>query len=122
MKIPLVLLIDDEAVVAQSCKMLLKAGGFDVLVATSVAAAIEAWNVHQADIQIVLTDWAIDHQTNGEQLVERFRADRPNLKSILYSAHPLQQLLSNRVEGVDYLQKPVAGKDLIAAVRRALQG
>jgi len=122
MKLPVILLIDDEALVARSVAMLLKAAGFDVLVATSVAAAIEAWDGQQGEIELVITDWTLGHPTNGGQLVERFRADRPNLKSILCSAHPLQQLSTNRTEGVDYFQKPIAGSELVSAVRRALQG
>jgi DNA-binding NtrC family response regulator len=122
MKLPLILLIDDEPLVAKTVEMLVKNAGFDVLVATSVAAAIDAWDAHHCEIKLVITDWALGQQTNGEQLVERFRAKSPNLKSILCSAYPLQRLSTQRTEGIDYFQKPMTGSELIAAVRRALQG
>jgi DNA-binding NtrC family response regulator len=79
MKLPLILLIDDEVLVAKSLEMILKAAGFNVLVATSVVEAIEAWDA-TGEIEMVITDWSLDHQTNGEQLVERFRTEKPNLK------------------------------------------
>jgi DNA-binding NtrC family response regulator len=120
MKPSLVLLIDDDALVAKSLDMILKTAGFAVLVATSVAAAIEAWETRQDEIDLVITDWGLSAQTNGEQLINRFRKDRPDLKSILCSAYPLHLLFTNRTEGVDFFQKPVLGRDLIAAVRQAL--
>src|SRR5215467_5393367 len=101
MKLPLILLIDDEPLVARAVEMLVKRAGFDVLVATSVAEAIEAWDAHPDEIKLVITDWALGQQTNGEQLVERFRAKSPALKSILCSAYPLQQLFTKRTEGID---------------------
>lgn len=122
MKLPLILVIDDEPLVARTVEMLVKTAGFDVLVATSVAAALDAWDAYQDEIKLVITDWALGQRTNGEQLVERFRAKSPNLKSILCSAYPLQQLFTKRTEGVDYFQKPMSSGELIAAVRRALQG
>ena len=123
MKISVILLIDDEAIVAKAVQMVLKRAGLEVLVATSAAAAIEAWDARKDEIGLVITDWSLDSQTNGEQLLERFRADRPDLKSILCSAYPLRDLLTNRnrTEGLDYFQKPIASGELVAAVRRTLE-
>src|SRR5262245_5785978 len=106
MKTPVLLLIDDQEMVAEATKMVLTRAGVDVLVAGSALAAVETWKTHKSEISLVISDFELDTNVNGEQLIERFRADEPKLKSILFSGYPLGSEGEGRTEGVDFFQKP----------------
>ena len=121
MKTPVLLLIDDQEMVAEATKLVLTRAGVDVLVANSPLAALATWNSRKSDIALVISDFELDTHVNGEQLIERFRIDKPTLKSILFSGYPLDREGEGRTEGVDFFQKPFNSRELVGAVSRLLQ-
>ena len=121
MKIPVLLLIDDQTMVAEATKMVLARAGIEVLVANSTLAAVETWNTRKREIALVISDFELDAHLTGEQLLQQFRADNPRLKSILFSGHPLDSRFGGRTEGVDFFEKPFNSRELVAAVFRLLQ-
>ncbi len=121
MKAPVLLLIDDHVMVAEAMKMVLLRAGLEVLVASSTLAAVETWKTRKNEIDLVISDFELDTKVTGEQLLEQFRADNPNLKNILFSGHPLDTQFGERTEGVDFFQKPVKSRELVTAVFRLLQ-
>ena len=121
MKAPLLLLIDDQAIVAEATKMVLLRAGIRVLVASSTSAAVETWNTRKHEIDLVISDFELDTNVTGEQLLQRFRADNPKLKSILFSGHPLDAQMTERTESMDFFEKPFKCSELVAAVFRLLQ-
>ena len=122
MKTPVLLLVDDQTIVADAVKMLLLRAGTHVLVASSPRAAIETWNARKSEIALVISDFELGTHVNGEQLIQQFCADNPKLKSILFSGHPLDNNWgTGRTEGVDFFQKPFKSADLVEAVFRLLR-
>jgi CheY-like chemotaxis protein len=116
MKRPQILLVDDQPAVVQATKAVFNFAGIEVLAATTTSAALETWQGHKHEIDLVVSDYELDGETTGEQLIQLFRADKPDLKSILISAYPLDMKSCGRTEGVDFFQKPWDFKALIAAV------
>ncbi len=106
MNAPLVLVIDDEKFVAQATQMVLKHAGMEVVVATTAAEALATWARRKAEIDLLVTDFELDGNVNGEQLARDFCADRPALRSVLLTASPFDGRFAGRTEGVDFFQKP----------------
>ena len=122
MKAPVVLVIDDEALVAQTLRMLLVHAGIEVLVVSSPLAAVETWNRYKSEIGLVISDFGLDTVVTGQELLQNFRADKPNLRTILLSGRPLDSQFGERTEGLDFFEKPFDSRALVAAVFRHLYG
>jgi CheY-like chemotaxis protein len=122
-----VLLVEDDDDVRGSTVRILERAGFDVLEASSAAAALNVWQGHGAPIDLVLSD-VVMPGTSGVELAAEITALSPGAAIILISgftpaalAH--HRLLSGDDEGVQLLQKPLPPAELVAAVRtRILAG
>jgi CheY-like chemotaxis protein len=122
-----ILLVEDDDDVRGSTVRILERAGFEVLEASSAAAAINVWQGHDAPIDLVLSD-VVMPGTSGVELAAEITALSPGAAIILISgftpaalAH--HRLLSGDDEGVQLLQKPLPPAELVAAVRsRILAG
>ena len=122
-----VLLVEDDDDVRGSTVRILERAGFEVLEASSAAAALNVWHGHDARIDLVLSD-VVMPGTSGVELAAEITALSPGAAIILISgftpaalAH--HRLLSGDDEGVQLLQKPLPPAELVAAVRtRILAG
>ncbi|MCI0535066.1 MAG: response regulator [Verrucomicrobiales bacterium] len=119
---PLILVVDDQPCVAQAARLLLEYAGMDVLVANSPAEATAIWQRRKSDIALLMTDFDLEDPVDGERLAQRFQAERPNLRSLVFSAYPLDELkFPGRIEGVDFFQKPWNCGAVISAVQWLLR-
>jgi CheY-like chemotaxis protein len=119
---PDILLVDDDPQVLATTKMLLKSGGItSVVTARSASEAQEMWEQHKGHLRLLLTDLQLGPRPpSGEDLAKVFHSEKPALRSIILSAFPTAYD-SKRVEGRDYFLKPYSVKDLLGAVRAAIQ-
>lgn len=80
------------------------------------------WEKHEGEIDLVLSDLLMLGGMNGHQLVQRLKADRPDLKAILVSGRS-SDLFSKETrldETTDFLQKPYRLRDLAEMVHDCL--
>ncbi|MCC2956133.1 response regulator [Massilia sp. IC2-477] len=107
-----VLVVDDEADVADLAEMLLSAHGLDAMVAYSAAQALELLATHP-DIDAVISDVMMPGM-NGLELAERISRNYPKVKIILASGYmapsmfngqPLKQLFIAKPYRIDHLLK-----------------
>jgi CheY-like chemotaxis protein len=119
-----VLLVEDDDDVRGSTVRILERAGFDVLEASSAAAALNVWQGHGAPIDLVLSD-VVMPGTSGVELAAEISALSPGAAIILISgftpaalAH--HRLLSGDDEGVQLLQKPLPPAELVAAVHNRI--
>ena len=128
----LILVVDDEAEVAEAIRRVLERSGFDVAVANGVADGLQAAQAQQPDI--VVTD-IIMPKANGIELIKTLREHHPRVRVIAISGggsfglHAYKPdaikthayLAAAREAGAqEVLTKPFDMNDLLAAVRRQL--
>lgn len=120
---PTILLVDDETVVRRAIGRLLAREGYAILEAGSPAEALELARRHGPGISLVLSDVVMPLMT-GFELVERLRDIVPHAKALLMSGHAADAV-DRELEGeakIPFVQKPISGRELAAAVRAVLCG
>jgi len=118
---PVVLVVDDEAVIADTLATILSRHGFSTLVAYDGNAALEAAKLVPPDL--LLTD-VVMPGISGVDLAIAIRESLPNCKVLLFSgqATTVDLLLAAGEAGGDFtvLSKPLHPKDLLVRLSRTL--
>ena len=107
-----ILLVDDDADVLETCQFVLEAAGFHVIPCTSGAEAIKVFHTYQDEINTVITDYKM--HDNGLELIQTLRMHQPSIKTILISGNFFGDLPNN----ITLLRKPFSFDDLIAYVKQ----
>lgn len=110
-----VLVVEDEILIRVLIADELRAAGFSVVEA---ATGAEALSYFQAGVQVdlVLSDVQLPGALNGVDLIERLRAEAPDLPTVLTSGH------SPGVHAADaFLPKPYDVGQVVALVAALLQ-
>ncbi|HSG07816.1 MAG TPA: sigma-54 dependent transcriptional regulator [Longimicrobiales bacterium] len=115
-----ILLVDDEMGILETLEILFRSEGYEVAVANSGRAALEALETERPDL--VLSDIRMPG-AGGLEVLSRARDVDPELPVILMTA---QASLSSAMRAVNegayyYLQKPFANDELLAICRRAME-
>ena len=113
---PGLLLVDDEAGLAELLKRYLERLGYEVDVCLHPEAALDLLDAHPSRYRLLITDLTLP-VINGEELIERARKKVPGLRAIISSGYPYQP----RSADVEFLQKPFLPKMLAELAQRALK-
>jgi two-component system, cell cycle sensor histidine kinase and response regulator CckA len=115
-----VLLVEDEEAVRRIIKALLVRQGYRVLEADTPRAALDLFDRHQQEIDLLLTD-VVMPDMNGPALAQRLVALRPELRILFISGYADVGLpLDGASPNVSFLSKPFQASALIAKVGEAL--
>ncbi|HUF66184.1 MAG TPA: sigma-54 dependent transcriptional regulator [Gemmatimonadaceae bacterium] len=119
-RLPTVLVIDDEAAILETVRILLKNEGFGVHTALGGKAGLDQLAALQPEI--VITDVRMPNVT-GIDVLSAARAQDPETPVILMTA---QASLQSAVEAVNqgafyYLHKPFRNEELLTLLRRAAE-
>jgi CheY-like chemotaxis protein len=102
-----ILVIEDEEMVLDVCRELLKRLGYQVLGAKTGNEAINIAQTFDSDIDLAMLDIVLPDM-GGEAVYPRIMKARPNLKVIVFSGYsidgPAQEILNKGAQ--DYIQKP----------------
>jgi CheY-like chemotaxis protein len=111
-----ILLVDDNEIVRGPVTLVLEDIGYDVIVASGPAEAIEL-AADGAPIDLLLTDVVMPGM-NGRQLAERLREQRPELKVLFMSGYTDDAALARGVldREMAFLQKPFGADQLAQTV------
>jgi two-component system cell cycle sensor histidine kinase/response regulator CckA len=117
-----VLLVEDEDAVRSFAARALGQRGYHVLQATTGVEALEVFNNHQGEVDLVVSD-VVMPEMDGPTMFEKLRRQRPDLKVIFISGYAEDAFRQHLAENEDFmfLQKPFDLKELAAAVKAALQ-
>ncbi len=117
-----VLVVEDEAAIAELIAINLRHSGFQVLIAADADAAQAQVDRELPDL--VLLDWMLPGHS-GVQLAKRWRADARTreLPIIMLTARADE---ADKIQGLDagaddYLTKPFSTKELLARIRAVLR-
>ena len=116
-----ILFAEDEPSLREMVESLLKRCGYKVLAAESGVAALNLWQEHRDEIQLLLTDLVMPGGFTGRKLAEKLQADKAGLRVIYMSGYSTELGKNPRlVEGVNFLQKPYSPVVLARTVRNCL--
>ena len=115
---PTVLVVEDDAAVAQTVITLLEAEGYPVREARSSEEALE--HLDKADYPIVISDIYLDERT-GLDILRRARALNPRCAVILITGHGTLETVmeATRAGAFEYIAKPFHVEQLAQAVQNA---
>jgi CheY-like chemotaxis protein len=116
-----ILLIDDENIVIDVCRSMLKELGYEVVVARGGKSAIEIYAGGKEKISLVILD-IIMPDMDGGKVFERLKEINPGVKVLLSSGCSIDDkasaILSKGCDG--FIQKPFKIKELAQSVREIL--
>ena len=114
-----VLLIDDEHAIREATRELLRPLHVDVLVAATIAEAVELAKGSSATIDMILSDWRLRGQENGVEAVRAVRAVAGDTTpAVLITGDTSPDLLKTAHEnGLVVLHKPLQPRHLVRLVK-----
>jgi two-component system response regulator RegX3 len=114
-----VLVVEDEAAIAEVAEMYLEQGGFRVRVAPTAADALKQFD--DPSIDIVLLDLMLP-DADGVDLFKQLRARR-SVPVIMVTARDAEadRVLGLELGADDYVTKPFSPRELVARVRAVLR-
>jgi DNA-binding NtrC family response regulator len=114
-----VLVVDDEAIVLKSCRMVLEAEGCAVI---SAASADEALAILEQQVpELLLIDVKMPVH-NGMNLMRRVKAKRPGIPIIVMSGYATSETIKEAEDlgAATFLPKPFTPDELAGTIRRVL--
>lgn len=114
-----VLIVEDEAALAEPLAFLLKKEGFEVRVAGDGPTALAEFEAH--DIDIVLLDLMLPGMS-GTEVCKNIRL-RSNVPVIMVTARDseIDKVVGLEIGADDYVTKPYSSRELIARIRAVLR-
>ena len=118
-----ILLVEDEPSILQMTCRMLAHHGYNVIPAVSPGEAIRLAREHSGEIHLLMTD-VVMPEMNGRDLARTLRGLYPDLKRLFMSGYTADIIAHHGVldDGVQFIQKPFAMKELAAKIREALDG
>jgi len=115
------LLVEDEPTILALARTMLERLGYAVLTAGTPQAALALARGHAGRIHLLVSD-VVMPEMNGRDLAQRLAAIHPGLQTLFMSGYTANVIAHHGVldEGVQFLQKPFAIRDLAVKVRQAL--
>lgn len=115
-----ILIVDDERNIVQIVEQRLRRDGFDVLSATTGAAALTA--LHQHEPAAILLDIGLP-DIDGFEVLRRLRAEGFNVPVIILTARgeEVDRVVGLELGADDYVVKPFSPRELVARVRALLR-
>ena len=118
---PTILLVDDDADVANVISDMLTTRGYRVLTETEPGEAIRLVDAGRDPIDLLVTD-IVMRGMHGHELAESLRDRWPRMKVLFMTGYPAEELRNHRVPlfGARVLTKPLAVDTVVDAVRGIL--
>ena len=114
-----ILIVDDEAEVADTCARVLRRAGFDCLVAYDSPAALALIDSRQP--ALVISDINLP-TSNGFEIARYVGQKAPGTRVILMTTHHNSKVLGQaaRAGAAHYLPKPFSNAELISTIKSLL--
>jgi formate transporter len=114
------LVIDDEAIVLDSCRKVFGSDGYDVTITTSPREGMELAKGSRFDV--ILCDWMMP-EFSGMDVLEELERISPESTVVMISGYPNVGRATEALKrgAMDYVAKPFTPEEILETVRRATQ-
>ena len=109
-----ILVVEDEAAVRRLTCRILTREGYNVLEAPDGPRALDTWDAHPGEIDLLLTDVVMPGMS-GKELAERLE-----IEPVFMSGYTDDVISRHGMDGLRLVQKPFDAQTLLGAVRSAL--
>ena len=118
------LVVEDEPSLRELVVRILELCGYRIYQANDGVEALQFWEQHRHEIDLLLTDMVMPGGISGRQLAERLQKDNPALKVIYTSGYSPGMAGKDiaLLEGFNFLAKPYPPSRLAQVVRECLDG
>jgi two-component system, cell cycle sensor histidine kinase and response regulator CckA len=116
-----VLLVEDDPTVLKWVHAQLEEAGYNLLEASNGADALLIAELHQGQIDLVVTD-VVMPKVNGPELVAALLKLRPDVQVLYISGYPepLLRRMTTLPQPINYLEKPFAMTVLLEKIKQLL--
>jgi CheY-like chemotaxis protein len=116
-----VLVVDDEETVLDVCQEMLETMGCRVFLSKSGREALDVYNKHKDEIDIVMLDMIMPQMSGGETY-DQMKQINPNVKVLLWSGYSVHGQATEILErGANaFIQKPFDIEELSGKIREVL--
>ena len=114
-----VLVIDDEPALRRGMQRVLTMAGYRVLTARDGREGVEAYKKHEAGIDLVISDLVMP-KLGGKEVLAEIRREGSACPFLLTTGYGVDALGDLRGQNVSMLAKPWRQRDLLEAVRKAI--
>ncbi|WP_339676522.1 response regulator [uncultured Gimesia sp.] len=117
-----ILLIDDEAMLAHTTRDILASLGYQVITSTTPREAIQAAQNYQGTIDLLISD-VVMPEMNGRDLYHTLKIIRPELKVLYISGYTVNIIADHGVvkDGIPFLRKPFSRHQLAVKARQVIE-
>jgi CheY-like chemotaxis protein len=117
-----VLIVEDEEMLRELAREILKDYGYRTLEVASGRQALEIWQEHGAEIDLLLTDMVMPGGVSGVELAEKLVTEFPQLKVVFMSGYTADEVSPELLKraNASFIQKPYGHAELATVVRNAL--
>jgi signal transduction histidine kinase/ActR/RegA family two-component response regulator len=119
-----ILVAEDEPALRELVVNILQMCGYRVFQAGTGREALQVWEAHKTEIDLLLTDMVMPGGVSGPQLAQQLQAEKPNLKVIYTSGYSPGMAGKDiaLLDGFNFLPKPYPPQRLAHQVRECLDG
>jgi len=117
-----ILIVEDEEMLRELAREILKDAGYQILEAASGREALEVWQRYNGKINLLLTDMVMPEGVSGVELAERLVTETPELKVVFMSGYTSEDVSAELLQrtNASFIQKPYGHTELIKVVRDCL--
>jgi PAS domain S-box-containing protein len=116
-----ILVVEDELSLLKVLSRVLQRYHYRVLIAASGAEALEVWDEHHGQIDLLLTDIIMPGQMTGQELVKELKKRKPTLKVIMTSGYAAEAIGRDfNQDDTSFLPKPYQPHMVAELVRKTL--
>jgi|ERR1017187_4441020 CheY-like chemotaxis protein len=116
-----ILVVEDETDQLELARHILQGYHYRVLAASSGVEALQVWDEHHGQVDLLLTDIIMPGGMSGNDLVGKLRKQKPGLK-VIYTSGYCSELVGKDAGANDttFLGKPYLPLQLAQTVRKCL--
>jgi len=115
-----ILVVDDDPIVLDSCRLVLEAEGFDIASVPSADKALET--MENDDFDLLLVDVKMPEH-DGMYLMQEIEKKWPQIPIVVMSGYPTPETIANgmKMGAAKFIPKPFTPDELIEIVRQVFQ-